>query len=438
MYPGVMPARQRSPTEQQPAAGDTGAAEAPTMTIWQTADGATPAQRHAIAIARETRAAKHRGEPAPGAFEVAVEPLTDIARLGEAWRDLEAHAAASFFLSWHWIGCWLESIDVQPMVLVARLSGRIVGLGLLHLRRQRRHGVFTVPTLYLNKTGDEAQDVITIEYNDILADRAVAPAVRRACLAHLLESGRIDGQRWDELAWGGAHESLGEELSQLGYPWRLIAEAPSAAVDLEAVRASGRPFLAHLSANTRHQIRRAIALYEERGPLRLETARTVDQGLRLFAEAGALHQARWTARGQPGAFAFPFYIAFHERLIRRCLPAGTVELVRVSAGEQPIGYLYNLLYRGTAYYYFSGFLYEPDNRLKPGLVTHCLCIKRHLERGMRTYDFMGGDNRYKTSLGQPGPAIIAAAIQQPRLLLALEGRLRRLKHLLIDRHRRPG
>src|SRR5262249_38060427 len=101
---------------------------------------------------------------------------------------------------------------------------------------------------------------------------------------------------------------------------------PSAAVDLEALRLSGRPYGESLSANTRYQIRRAIKLYAERGPLTIAPAAGVEEGLRFFDELCVLHQRQWAARHQPGALASSFIAQFHRALIRRCLPAGEAEL----------------------------------------------------------------------------------------------------------------
>ena len=335
-----------------------------------------------------------------------------------------------FFLGWPWIGGWLRTCDGPCYFLRARVAGRCAGLALLGAGvAVRYHGLLRVLTLHLNASGNETQDVITIEYNDILADADHAPAVRRAWLDQLLRLRHLpDGRRFDAVAWRGALAPAALDiLGKIAWPWRIIAEAPTAFVDLAAIRSSGRPYLDHLSANTRRQVRRAMAMYEEHyGPLRLDVAGDVAEALAFFHAAGELHQARWEPRGKPGAFAYPFYVRFHERLITEGLPEGVVELVRVCAGEVPIGYLYNFLYRGRVYYYFSGFRYEADNRLKPGLVSHTLCIERHLARGMDVYDFMAGDNRYKTSLGQPGPKMIAVAIERPTALLQLESRLRHI------------
>jgi len=201
-------------------------------------------------------------------------------------------------------------------------------------------------------------------------------------------------------------------------------------VELAAVRAGGRPYLDGLSANTRQQLRRAMRGYEARGPLRLTVAATAAEALAWFERLATLHQATWTGRGREGAFAYPFFARFHRALIERHHAAGLVELAKVTAGEGEVGYLYNFLWRGRVLSYQSGFAYEADARLKPGLVSHALCIERHLAAGAAAYDFLAGDARYKTSLGRPGPRSAYLILQRPRLKFAVERGLARAKRFL--------
>ncbi len=361
---------------------------------------------------------------------VSVAPLTDRAALATDWQDLEARADTTFFHSWQWVDCWLSTIDDRPQLLTARQGGTIVGLALL-VSTTRRFGWFTSTELFVNETGDPQKDIITIEYNGILADRNVAAEVTRACLK-AFNDGASPVHRsvhWDELCIRGVPASYRDLARDLGYRVRLLAHDPSGAVDLTAVRRSGKPYLEHLSANTRYQIRRAMRLYEERGPLELTCASGIDEALGFLDELSVLHQRYWTGRGEPGAFAYPFFVRFHRALIAHCLPAGTVEVVRISAGGAPIGYLYNFIYRGRVYYYLSGFAYEADPKLKPGMVSHYLCIDRHLAAGADTYDFMAGENRYKTSLGSPGADMLAIVLERPTLKVRLKDVLRALKRV---------
>ena len=369
-------------------------------------------------------------------IQVELVPLPPEHDLAAIWTELEARSDRSFFLSWTWIGTWLSMIDCRPELLVAHRHGDIVGLGLMRARRKTRHGLLPIWTVFLNQTGDDHQDVITIEYNDVLADRRYHAPVRQACLRFLIDHGRFGGRKAGEVVLGGIEGKLQNPIERLGRPVHERAAAGSAFVDLKALRHDGKPFLQGLKTSTARRVRRSLALYRDRGPLELRTAGTVDEALAFLDRCGAFHQTRWTARGKPGAFAYPFFVDFHRRLIRTALPLGQVELVEVAAAGEPIGYLYNFLDRGRVSYYFSGFRFEDDNRLKPGLVCHTLCIERHLERGMDVYDFMAGDQRYKLELGQPGPEIVSFAIQRPNWMLTAERPLRRLKHVLGEVRRR--
>lgn len=361
------------------------------------------------------------------AVGVSLEPLPAWDELEGLWRDLEERADTSFFLSWTWISTWLDTISRRPELLIARVDGQVVGLALVLSRLIIRHRVMPVWTAFLNQTGVEEQDVITIEYNDILTDRRLEHEVRSACLRFLLERRKLGGRRVGELAFCGLHEDRSADLFQLERPVRELASTGSARVDLDAIRRSGKTYQEYLKPSVAKRLRRSLALYQDMGDVAVTAAVTVEEALSFFANAGKFHQQRWTAKGYPGAFAFPFYIDFHRKLIRTALPEGKVELLKIEVAGRPIGFLYNFLYRSHVYYYFSGFRFDDDNRLKPGLVCHKLCIERHLARGMDVYDFMGGEQRYKTELGEPGPRIVALAVQRPNVLLAAERPLRRLK-----------
>ena len=173
-----------------------------------------------------------------------------------------------------------------------------------------------------------------------------------------------------------------------------------------------------------------MRLYEKRGRLDIARARDVPEALSFLDGLKALHQSYWTSRGEPGGFSYPFFERFQKRLIQTCLSHGTVEILKVSAGTDVIGYVYNLVYRRHVYAYQTGFHYESDPRLKPGLVSHCLCIDRHLHDGSDVYDFMAGAARYKANLGEPGPDMLYLLAERPIWPLRLESALHAAKRWL--------
>jgi CelD/BcsL family acetyltransferase involved in cellulose biosynthesis len=335
-----------------------------------------------------------------GAVLAQIEPLPPLEQLEATWHDLERRSEASFFLSWHWMGAWLAESGIQPALLVARRNDLIVGLALIG-RDCRRFGPLRLPRIHLNQGGAADIDCVYIEYNDVLVDSTHAETTRAACLAALSEHSAATARfEWPEMHWA-ASAIPAEHMP--GHP-KLIVErcrtSPCPYINLDAVREKEGDLSALLSANTRYQIRRAIRLYKDMGELRIERATTRKQGLAWLEELRCLHQTRWKSRGEPGAFARPFFRRFLRRLVDQGLKEEVVDILRVSAGRHKLGYLFNFVYRDRISNYQSGFRIGPDARYKPGLVAHALAV-RHYASGdtrLRKYSFLAGAAQYKKSL----------------------------------------
>lgn len=356
------------------------------------------------------------------AFEIVEEMLPSACE--GLWSELEARSSPMFFLSWDWIGGWIETARICPAILVGRLDGRVVLLAALMPATRRSVTCLAIRSLHLNTTGVPALDIITVEYNGFLVEAGREGQFEAAAISFLTGGVVVAGHRRDELHMKTVSAPIDSAIIESGIGFSEVQSKPSYRIDLDAVRAAGKPYLDTLSANTRQQIRRSMRLYEKRGALVAVRAKTVEQALTWLDELGVLHQVYWVARGEAGGFANPYFVEFQRHMLRTCLAKGTVELFRVSAGEQAIGYVYNFVYRGQVYAYLTGTLYEEDAKLKPGLVNHVLAIEAHLAEGAAIYDFMAGENRYKSNLGEPGPDMFYFVAQRPTLALRLENALR--------------
>jgi len=365
-------------------------------------------------------------------IDITLTPLGDIERLGQDWRALQDRADVDFYMSWGWIGTLLSQSGLKPAVLRATDNGKTIALGLLFANRETRHRWLGLNKLYLNETGTFDIDILFIEHNQFLCDQSYGADLPARCIDHVLnskEARRILG-RWDEWRFGGIGEDYLKLLEATGLPIRFHSAKHSGIVDLNKLRASNTDYLSTLSSNTRYQIRRALKLYGERGPITVTPAKTRDDFARHLDGMIALHQKYWLARGEKGAFGYPFLAAFHREILLNNGPKGDVELLRIAAGDFEIGYLYNFTWAGKVGAYLSGFSYEDDSKLKPGLVSHYLAIEHHLKGGAPTYDLLAGDMQYKRSLAMQSPPMYWADLQRPRLKLRLENSLRDLKSRL--------
>jgi CelD/BcsL family acetyltransferase involved in cellulose biosynthesis len=359
---------------------------------------------------------------------VAIEALPDRAVLAREWRDLEGRSDASFFTSWSWLGVWLASLQeiAQPRLLRARQDERTVGLALVVERRALRYRVLPVREWHVNATGDQRLDALMIEYNDVLVDRdSVEPASVRAQMASAI----VADTRLDELHFAGVRRSDWEKVALPGFH-RAELERSCRGVDLAEVRERGE-YLPLISANSRSKIRKALKDGAQIGALRFEVAADLPQADEMYDTMCRLHGQAWTARGEPGAFANPFLLEFHRRLIRERLASGEIQLARVWAGEQVLGVLYGFIHRGRVFCYQSGFDFSlGPKQFKPGLVAHAMAIEFNARLGHAYYDFMAGDSQYKRSMGTRSDSLHWVVYQRDSLKFRLTNRLRELKRRL--------
>jgi CelD/BcsL family acetyltransferase involved in cellulose biosynthesis len=207
---------------------------------------------------------------------------------------------------------------------------------------------------------------------------------------------------------------------------------PASYVDLIALARVGLE--STLSANTRAQIRRSARRYEEQlGQLQMHRAKDVDEALVLLDELAILLNARRRAKGEQGSFESPAVMQFHRQLIAKLHASREVDLLRLDAGTTPVGYLYNFLQRGKVYFFQSGFRYETDAKMKPGLLTHVAAIQKYCAEGLLEYDFLAGDSQYKRSLSKEARNLHWTVVFRdgPRMkaMLALRGMVQRLRTL---------
>jgi CelD/BcsL family acetyltransferase involved in cellulose biosynthesis len=295
---------------------------------------------------------------------------------------------------------------------------------LLTARDEWRRG-FPVRRVYLNAAGEPDAEGVGTEFNALLCRPGSERAVAAALSAHLR------GLSCEEFVVCGVSESALQAIEPGLAGWHRTAQwSTNYYVDLAALRQHGREYTDRLSSNTRAQIRRALKLYAAEGALDVHPAASACEAHAFFEELVALHQATWSSRGQSGAFGTPATLAFHRQIITRGVEQGTVQLLRVQAGGDTIGLLYEIIDGRRVYFYQSGFRYRADNRFKPGLVTHALAMEYWKARGLDEYHFLAGEDfdvRYKRSLATHAGLLGWITFQHPSFKMRAIGWLRDLK-----------
>lgn len=317
---------------------------------------------------------------------------------------------------------------IAPCVqlLVARCGNTVVGLGFMVRKFDRRHGVLLSSQLRLQHAGNQVDDQIWPEYNEFLVDERY----RCELYPQLMEFLVSQYGCWDELVVGVLDEHSLENFRHKNLMQQVIWEAPTYQVDLAAIRQTNNNYIDSLSRNSRYQIRRAIKKSGAQGAVELSRAGSASDALAFLEVASVFHRRRW---GDDSGFHNPKFVAFHQYLIRQWWSSGVIEMLQLSIGGDVFAILYFFVFKQKVYFYLSGIDYDQNWIDKPGLVAHTYCVQKFIDEGYELYDFMGGDARYKRSLGQYGGKLVMASLQKRRTKFVLEKIARKFKRGIYRR-----
>jgi CelD/BcsL family acetyltransferase involved in cellulose biosynthesis len=379
------------------------------------------------------------------------------------WSELYAQDSATFFQSPAFLRAWLDAAGEGVRLLRVEENGAPVALAFVSAST----GGISGRAARFGETGRAGFDRLYVEYQDFLLippikrthakqNHSVTPERSEAeqpgsisrhspSLAPVLQemvpgspsafgvtassvesdsrAALIDGApEASEFVFRNARPALAEACvraaARRGFEMRVLMTQPTFVVDL----ASGETAL---SSSLRTKIRRSLKRYEERGPVRLTPAMTADERAAAFEELIALHEPYWKSRGEPGAFAEPELRRFHERFIAAA--PESVDLLRLTAGEETFGVLYNFIAGGRAYNYQSGFKAESDNQFAPGFSAHSLAIAHYRAKGFSAYDLMAGEADYKRRLAREGETLTSLVIERRSVLQRAKSLARRFR-----------
>jgi hypothetical protein len=378
-----------------------------------------------------------------------IDLVSDRTEAANKWRDLE-HRMGNIGLTngWPWVNTWLDNyVDVvKPTFAFGVTDRRIVGAALIIEATYRIRGI-SVPALHIGTAGEPTRERTTVEYNRLLVETEhLDPFATNLILALKREF------RWSALRLNGfvpVHaEALVRACVHAGLALRTDVKRCPVFDFAKAVDEGFPDVVSAFGSNTRRSIRRSMRLFRDHyGPLGVEWAETEEQATVILHELIALHQDRWQSRGEAGAFPTHRVRRYHEQLIGALSlwPAGSLILLRVRYGETTVGCLYSFVEDGRVMFYKGGLARFVDNRFKPGLVTHAICMaeceKRGLleaqsarrpERGdseygsqrLAKYDFLVGEGRYKEQLSNSESTLIWVLARRGPTMWLLE-RIRR-------------
>ena len=358
---------------------------------------------------------------------VRLRPAADEAAVRPVWQELERRVGnGRLTTSWMWTSLWLRHYGdaVQARFAVVERAGEPIAAVLLVVSR-RGPRLLPVRTLHVGTAGEPEGHTVFVEYNDLLCAPEDRTDVVRAVGRAILE---LPG--WDELDLPGFRAETADAIGSV-IPLEQRVE-PSWTMRLHP----DRPIPQALPGSTRRLVRQAVESLEPGEP---ELITDVVGAAQVLAELAALHQARWTGAGQPGAFASPRFSGFLTDIVRAWSAEGRARLYRLAGPSGTLGCVLGFVEHDRFLYYQAGVRQFRDNRKRAGLLCHALFAEDCRRRGLREYEFLAGDARFKRQLscGESNSLVWGRyAGQSPRARAVNSAR--QLRRSLAERTREHG
>jgi CelD/BcsL family acetyltransferase involved in cellulose biosynthesis len=343
-------------------------------------------------------------------FVDVIQDVAGLEALAPEWDDLLARSDAdTFFLTWEWLSAWWRHLadDRSLFVLTARDSGRLVGLAPFAVRPARIDRVPPAPVLELIGSGTCGSD-----YLDVIVDRHFEQEVARVFADALDGTGRM--LALSRVRQGTALAMvLGAALEGRGWTAHERADEICPFIRLAGLDWNG--YLEQLGSRHREAFRRKHRRLCRNFETRFVRVEREEERSAALQQLIALHDARWTDRGQSEAFNTPALRAFHEDVSRAALARGWLRLCTLTLSGRPAAALYGFVYGGAFNFFQSGF----DPALAEhsvGLVTMGLAIQSALEEGCHEYDLLHGTEPYKLHWAVEARALARLDVYPPGLV----------------------
>jgi len=351
----------------------------------------------------------------------------EVEKFYDGWNSLlQASPNASIFQTPEWLAAWWQAFGAQKELFGFVFTGpaeNLAGIALFYEDHERFLGS-TVKVLRLVGAGSGDSDAL---------DFVAAPGYERLCAAAFF-SWLAENPHWDVCALETLPQdsAVARHISELASTGgrRLHAETspnffislpPSWTEYLDRLEPSFRPLLTRYPKRLRSRYRVSCERCEREQDLdaHLET---------LFA----LHQMRWTRRGEPGAFLNAERRDFYRRMARAFLQRGWLEFRLLRIEDEIAAAQFCFRYGNTVSLLQEGFhpKYTAD---RVGYALRAHVLQEMIAGGATRYDFLGGADAYKLKFGAGEGSYLTlrfAGSSRGSMLLALRRGKQRTKEWL--------
>jgi len=303
-----------------------------------------------------------------------------LSDLKAEWDPLVASSAARGpFLSWEWQNLWWQTFadGAEAWLLAVREGDTLVGIAPL----MSRQGQLTFSC---------GQDVC--DYLDVIARPGYEEAVADAVVAYLCDKDWASLDLYCLPPTATALRYLPDDFARAGLTAKVAQLDVCPLLDLPA---DWESYLASLGKKERHELRRKLRRLESAGRVHTYALADGEIGPRDVDDFLALHRC---STPEKAMFMDERMEQFFRGLFARLGRDGLLRLYFMELDGQRVATTMCFVQNQELLLYNSG--YNPDlARLSVGLLLKAYCLQDAIALGLRRFDFLRGNERYKYDLG---------------------------------------
>lgn len=318
-----------------------------------------------------------------------IETAAQFERLGAEWRELFQRAnPENIFLSFGWMSTWWKHFGRGQLAVIAvrDAAGRLAAVAPFYIARSSAG-------LGARRLGFLADERVGSDYLNVLAEgRFAAGAVEE--IARMLFAQR---RLWDYIELRDTADSplmatLTAELLSRGM---RVVETSRRVCRYIALPPTFERYLAGIGTGLRANYRRRWRALQREYRAECLAVSSAAELERRFPGLIALHRMRFEQRAADSAFLAPGVPEFHAEAMRALAAQGFVRLFLLKAGGEAVAALYGFSVGRTFQFYQCG-MHPGWTRYGLGQVLIGNAIEQTIAAGHATFDFLRGDESYKT------------------------------------------
>jgi len=319
----------------------------------------------------------------------------ELARLASRWDELAlSDPRDGFFRTSGWYMTWMDDIapDAEPFVIIVRDSGGAV-VGVAPLCRARYRDRW----LSMKAVSFGGREVVSGDYLDYVA----APHARAEVVSAILEFLWKMRSQWGLLVLGELFENgdlYRDACAFFGRRGLMLRRQEERLCSYIELPPTFDDYLAGCGHETRRQIRKKTRLLEKAGA-EVQVCSGPDAVTEKLDVLIQLHTARWDHVNQTGNMNRPGFVRFLQRICAAPPAQSTPRLYLMQHEQKSAAALLVFHARDSALAYSIGRdPGAPISNLSPGLILYVASIRMAIEEGLRHFDFLRGDEGYKSHL----------------------------------------